>query len=721
MKNDFDFIKDKIKNSGVNAPEDMDERFVMEKLDGVQPDTAPVLTELKPKKRRAGMITGIAAAFVAVAALSVFGAVYFANRNTESLPELTMPGNGITGQSAVIRPSVSADVPLVTFNSYDEVKEQMEKAAEKYGDSLYTNERYMAVDDMAMADSESAKSGNSSGSSGSSSNQSAASGLDTSSGSDSYSETYRQVEGVDEADIVKTDGRYLYIVESGSRECVRVYSATDKPKQVATINPAGYENPAATLDEASSEGYDPYVFVREMFLSDGKLVVICQTRDNYYNYDTAAMVYDVTDIKHVKLLDQLHQSGDYTTSRMIGDTLYLISQKSFYNYYDDEYDKDDLDIPVCYRGTVKSEIPIDCVYSVKEPTENNMLIVGGYSLADGSKDVHPSALIGSVQDVYCNESNMYLYAAEWNQYYIAENYGVYERDETDSDILPQYEPMKTGVYKVSLKDGIAFTAYGKVEGTLNSRYSLDEKNGYLRVAATTEDKYWHESNRLYILDSSLKEVGRVEDFAKNESIKAVRYVGDVAYVITYEQTDPLFVIDVGDPKAPKILGEVKIDGFSSMLVPVDDNTILGLGYYTEEADYTDMQVQNGFKLALFDVSDKLNPKVLDEKVYRCYYSPVMNEPRALVYNPDRGDYLIPLNYEDYHLGEDIEYYMPDIRGGALNFKVENGKLVEISHPEVNVDNSDADLIERCLYVGDNIYMISNGDYQDVKVYTAKYR
>ena len=688
MKNDFDFIKDKIENSSVNAPDTMDEGFVLNKLEGITPDPVPHLVEVKPKKSHAALIAGLAAAFVAVIALSVVGVIYSAHHHIH-------PDN-----SSLIRPSVSADIPLKTFQSYDEVKEYA-ATIQKYHfsgtfgikDGAYAVEEERTADAAAPENNSSEKSsGSSAGSSG---------------GSESYSETYRQVEGVDEADIVKTDGKYLYITSEGGDENVMIYTADDRPELVATVYPGSFDRP--TVNPVLSDDDTLDVFVQEMYVTDGRLIVVCMTRGGHFDYNTAALVYDISDVKNIRLIDRLNQSGYYSTSRMIGDRLYMLSE---YDVYPDEFEA-----PICCRGDENKEIPVDCVYSVEHPTDTNMLIVGGFDLSDGSTESQSSAILGSVEDVYCNESNLYIYTTKW-KYDVLIDYA-----EAENSYIPKQsdDTITTDIYKVSLTDGIRFTAFGTVEGYLDSRYSLDEKDGYLRVAATVENNKGRESNALYILDSNLKEVGKTTGFAKDESIKAVRYVGDTAYVITYEETDPLFVIDLSDPAKPTILGEVKIDGFSTMLVPIDDNTVLGLGVYTDNRPGISMEVQSGFKLALFDVSDKLHPKVLDEKSYPNYYSSVMTEPRALVYNPDRDDYLIPLNFEDTHLNSEIDYYMPDIRGGALNFKVQDGRLVEIDRPVINSDNADADLISRCLYVGENIYMISNEYYESVEVYTAKYK
>ena len=699
MKNDLDFIKDKLENSGVNAPEGMDEGYVLSRLDGVTPDPepAPQLTVLEPKKPRRGMITGIAAAFAAVATLSVFGVMHFAKQ--QPVP------SGVTGKTGIT--AVASGIPLKSFNSYDEVRAQVKQYADSYSRYSGKSGGYdMIVEESPVNAAGSAPLDGSGSSSGSSDS------------SGSHSETYLQVEGVDEADVVKTDGKYLYILPYYEEDHISIYTATDAPELAATVYPASGNHPTAVPAEPDDDFYDSNLYIEEMYLHDGRLVLTCLERNEDYEYSTSAYVYDVSDISDVRLLDTFRQSGDYTSSRMVGDNLYMISEYRVYT---------DFEIPVCYRGAEKQEIPIDCVYSVEEPDSSNMLIVGGFSLADGSSDVQTTAVMGSVEDVYCSGESLYIYATKWHTMNRTSPYlldwsaltgddTVY--DDAQDDAEDEFEPIRTDIFKVNLSGGISFTAYGTVEGYLDSRYSLDERNGYLRVAATVEDRLYNETNALYILDENLQLVGSVTGFAPQESIKAVRYVGDTAYVITYEQTDPLFVIDVSDPQKPAILGEVKIDGFSSMLVPIDENTVLGLGYYTEDRDGISMQVQSGFKLALFDVSDKADPKVLDEKIYRNFDSAVMEEPRALVYNPERGDYLIPLNYSDSHWDGDVYQY--EVIGGALNFKVEDGKLVEIDHPELTGSGAE-EYIDRCLYVDDQIYMIGFDYDNDVSIFTAQYK
>ena len=749
MKNDFDFIKDKIDESGVKAPSHMNEGFVLHKLDGIQPAAAPdpayttqpqpKVVELKPK-RRYGKVTAIAAAFVAVAVLGTALAVHFAKKPAA--------------------PAVSQTTGLIQFETREQVQAAIEKLSSR--NALYTgyavsDEEYGAAErDMNFAPAVSPD-GAASGSGGDSGKGAGSTGL-SSAAAQSHSETYKQVEGVDEGDIIKTDGRYIYVAEYSynpdtydDSSCVCVFPAkpgvTDpilrivpgenyaKPAQQSTADEATPDEAAEPTDPTKPDdgddlnGYD-YLYINEFYIKDSRLIILCScySYTKYfggYGYGSAgvtrAYVYDVADMNSVRLLDTFTQSGSYTSSRMIGDTLYIVTN---------EYDMDG--IPVCGRGETPDEMYPSCIYSVEDPYEESFLIVSSYNTLDRTASTDSKAVLGLGSDIYCSEDNLYIAAADYSRYYrlYEVDYGAdsvitYGADEEDDE--DDFETIKTKIFKVSLSGGVSFTAYGEVEGTTNNQYSFDEHDGYLRVATTSWNEDYEDINNLYVLDDSLNIVGSVTGFAEDESIKAVRYVGDTAYVITYEQTDPLFVIDLSSPTSPTILGEVKISGFSTMLVPVDENTILGLGVNTGESDYTTMEVQNGFKLALFDVSDKADPQVLDSRSYVDYNSEVMYNPRALVYNPERDDYLVPLSYYHYdytviedYIGDEVDkYWKPtDLEqyGAVLNFRVEGGKIVET---ELYI--TDHDCIDRCVFVGDTIYMTYTDDNGAVHLDSVSYR
>ena len=723
MKNDFDFIKDKIENSGVNAPEKMDEAYVERLLTDCQPE----LVEVKRKRPSVRRIAAMAASFVVVAGIAVGVAVKLSHHDS----------------LVTAVPEVDKGTGLIQFSSYNQVHAALKEISER-------NYRYAGVNDEEY----SADSKNAVGATGAYVIEDAAPEAYTtttnaaSGSSGSHSETYRQVEGVDEADIIKTDGRYIYCVtnkyydygRSTSGNYVSVFTAKPGTKEpIAKIIPG--QDTEATPDEATPDEedkdifdysyyYRPYHSIAEIFVKDDRMVIITN-EDSYdehkvYREMTCVYVYDINDPIKASLLDSFSQSGSYNSSRMIGDILYIITT---------EYSASD--IPLCGRGATPNEIPADCIYSVEKPDTGTFMVVSSYDTIDYTSQTQSKAVLGVAEEVYCNENNLYITATDYRYFYGVYNEAVdYEADDDsavtygaeDATEAGEDEPVeKTKIFKISLTDGIAFTAYGEVDGYIDSRYSLDEYNGNLRVATTVTDKDFEQKNDLYILNGNLDQIGAINGFAETESIKAVRYMGDTAYVITYERTDPLFVIDLSSPTAPKILGSVKISGFSTMLVPIGNDTVLGLGYNASEVDYTDMEVTDGFKLALFDVSDPSAPKVLDSRSYVNYNSEVMYNPRALVYNRDRGDFIVPVNYyyyddpgDDYDEWNDEEwdsYYYSHVEqyGGVLNFRVEDGKIVE-----TGLYRSSADSIERCVYVDDTIYMSYYADGGEIFLDSVSY-
>ena len=698
MMNDHDFVERSINNCGVNAPKYMDEAYVLEKL----ADTQPKVVAL-PKKRSYGRIAAVAAVFVFVAAIGAAVGVHFANRK------------------AVI-PEVTKETGLIQFTDHAQVRAAMKEI----GDRIQrTNTLYYGVEDEAaeMITADGAKAADVNGSSAMPSYQASDTGA---TGSASHSDTYKQVEGVDEADIIKTDGRYIYAVEhtfsyddNYYQNDVAVFEAVAGVTDPIFRIVPGEDYSSATADEAIRDENKNYVdnwrYISDIFIRDTRLIMIVdddrtwEERGEYkYEQMTRAYVYDISDMDSVRLLDSYSQSGFYTSSRMIGDNLYLISNE----YSDGE-------IPVCGNTYDEGYIPADCIYSIEKPSAESFLIVSAFNTLDSSYSADTKAILGVGSEIYCNEDNLYITAADYSyQTYSDEDYAVDVAVDVaeKSYIAYSRSAVTTKIFKVSLSGGVSFTAYGEVDGYINNNYSLDEFNGYLRVAATTTNDDYEDTNSLYVLDSDLDIVGSVTGFAETESIKAVRYVGDTAYVITYERTDPLFVIDLSDPTAPEILGEVKISGFSTMLVPIDGDTVLGLGVSTSDADYTDMEVTDGFKLALFDVSDKSSPKVLDSRVYEYCYSAVTYNPKALVYNAERGDFVIPLNYAYYNYDESTGVYTDEQYGGMLNFTVEGGRIVETDRYTSSLRHFD-----RCVYVGDTVYMTYNNDEGYVYLESVSYR
>jgi len=464
----------------------------------------------------------------------------------------------------------------------------------------------------------------------------------------SYAKTNEQVSGVREGDIILNDGKYIYYAPTYSSESynVKIYEGT---KPVSTITTTGTD-------------------VREMYLYNNKLVI---NSNKVYDkgIDGYTEIYDLSNIKSPKLENTFYQSGGFISTRMIGDVLYVVTNQ-YLDIFTCKTEKDY--IPVLSDNGDIEMIKATDICCPENPTEPSTMIISAINLKTEKRTSNTRAVFGAGTDLYCSKDNMYI--------------AVDSRTKSQSSQIQ--------LFKVSLSDESLDMLTCKVDGYCHNQFSMDEKDGYFRIATTSTDSTSAVSNNLFVYDSELNKVGEVTGIAKNETIKAVRFIGDTAYVITYKNIDPLFVIDLSSPTQPEILGEVEITGFSSMLYPVDENTILGVGYetYTEE----DREYADGLKLALFDISDKANPKVLDSKVFNGYNSNAQNNHKALNFNSDKGYYL--MDYNAYFYDEDSGRCF----NGAITFSIEDGKINVSNEYKLKPDDG---YNCRATYIDDSIYVI----------------
>ena len=217
------------------------------------------------------------------------------------------------------------------------------------------------------------------------------------------------------------------------------------------------------------------------------------------------------------------------------------------------------------------------------------------------------------------------------------------------------------LFKFTLnKTNVTFQSSATLKGHLLNQFSMDEHKGYFRVV-TTEGNTWDDKkpseNNLFILDENLNTTGSVEGLAKGERIYSARFMGDKAYMVTFRETDPLFVIDVANPAAPKVLGELKIPGFSNYLHPLDDNHLIGFGYETVAEKNPQggepLILTMGMKISLFDVTDFHNPKEKDTEIIggRGTYSQIQYDHKALFQHEERNLYGFPISIYD-EIGKD---------------------------------------------------------------------
>ncbi|MBQ6066898.1 MAG: beta-propeller domain-containing protein [Clostridia bacterium] len=501
-----------------------------------------------------------------------------------------------------------------------------------------------------------------------------------------FADTNTRVEGVGEADIVKTDGKYLYVVSRNS--LIGIFKT----------EPDGSFALASAIDCSLDLEDDPdfyYMNLQEIYVA-GDMLIAVGTYQGYpeeWPYGkllTGFMVYDISDRAAPRLARRYFQDGVYVSCRVVGDSLLTISNYSIgtdFDHFTKEYV-----IPGVYTdGTENKELVNACDIAVVNTAKpDSYVMVGKASLSDLAKAPETTALFGGGCEVYCTADTLYVYNTEYN-WDTAFTDMVWRSAVSAGDT-------KTTVLSFDITaDKPAFKAKGTVEGYLLNSWSLDAYNGYLRLAATK-----NEENVVYVLDEQMEQVGELTGIAPGEIIKSVRFMGDTAYVVTFVQTDPLFVIDLSDPAKPVIKGEVKLPGFSSYLHPAGEGLLIGIG-----SGGTEDGIDGSAKISLFDVSDPTAPAETDSIVIPdAWFVP---DYKAFVYVRADGSYLIPLDIHEIYQKDGLYTSVTGFTHytGSVRIAIRDGKLVELNRYLTAEDgNYYWSTCERALYIGDVVYNVS---------------
>lgn len=418
-----------------------------------------------------------------------------------------------------------------------------------------------------------------------------------------YSETNVRQEGVDEADIVKTDGRYLYVLE-------------DNSKEIAVIDTKGQNMKKAASISVEDRGENCRIYEFYVIPDQKKLALICGSTESQFLMEsypgymgsgaqetTTVVTYNIQDPSHPSEEGEVNQSGNYNSSRMADGYLYLFSEWGI-SIMDHMEPRDY--IPMVNGESMKAEDI--CLPPGREAYRYE--IVTSVDLEKPKEAKDSIALFSKGGQIYVSNENIYYYEEEWKY------------SDTVSDCV-------TTVRRVSYKDGeLKAKVQGEFKGYLNDSFSIDEYKGNLRVV-TTEG----ETNSVYVLNENLKKIGSIEGLAEDERVYSARFMGEVGYFVTFRETDPLFSVDLSDPKHPKIVGELKIPGFSDYLHFYGENRLLGIGMNVEEGT----QSTDGVKLSMFDISDKTDVKETDTYVLEHVYSAdVSYDYKAALIDPGRN-------------------------------------------------------------------------------------
>ena len=507
------------------------------------------------------------------------------------------------------------------------------------------------------------------------------------------SETNTQVKNVDESDVVKVDDRYIYYVAERKIVIIDAQSPENSEK-IAEIN----------YEEAN---FNP----REIYIKNKKLIIIgneyddtCKTEslltEDAVTTDIAIstdfkpkcgiIIYDISNIKEPKEIRRVMIEGNYISSRMIENNIYFVANKYIYSsniLRNQIEDLDENEYKPVYQDTAISQqekcINYDSIYCLDETQDTSYLMLAGINI-DNNEEADIRTFLGAGQYVYASEKNMYIAT---NKTIFGEGYEVLGG--------------KTHILKFGLDNGkFTFKSEVDIDGQVNNQFSMDENGDTFRIATTT-GSIWIDkttANSLYILNEKLEEVGKITGFAKEEKIYSVRYVRDKAYVVTFKQTDPLFVIDLSVPSNPQILGELKIPGYSTYLHPYDETHLIGFGYDTKENGTR--VTTNGLKMVMFDVSDLNNPQELFKIAVgdsKYTYSELTYNHKALLFSKEKNIIAFPIYSSEER----------KTNSRAVIYEIDLQKGFTLKGEIANITDKYDENVKRIVFVNNTYYTLSN--------------
>jgi uncharacterized secreted protein with C-terminal beta-propeller domain len=334
---------------------------------------------------------------------------------------------------------------------------------------------------------------------------------------------------------------------------------------------------------------------------------------------------------------------------------------------------------------------------------------------------------------YLGGSNA-MYMSKEALYLTAPIYLPSSKKDNQTTIDRMWSPQETNteIFKFGL-DGttVNFISSSEVTGMLLNQFSMDEHDDYFRVVTTkgfTWDNEAPSENNLFILDEGMKQVGSIEGLAKGERIYSARFMGDKAYMVTFRETDPLFVMDVSNPTAPKVLGELKIPGFSNYLHPLDENHLIGFGYDTKSVPNENggepRIITGGMKISLFDVTDFANPIEKDVEILggQGTYSSLQHDHKALFQHRQKGLFGFPVTLYE---GTNKEGYGNYAGEGAIMYEITADKGIQqvanlIKQPSSGqLYENYEQLVQRMVYAEDTLYTISMKEMKSYDLKTFK--
>lgn len=643
--------------------------------------------------------------------------------------------------------SLSSDI--MTFDSYQELTDFLTRK-DTLNQNYYTNDKTRITFDVTLAESDMAAPIAIKESAGGS-------------GSVDFSETNIQVEGVDEPDIVKTDGVFLYVVANNKVYIIKATPA-EESKILGTIevdSSLTIQNIFINNDKlvvfSSDRSYSIFID-HPIILSQDSVVmnssVIGLPNPRWYNsLDTYLQVYDISIKEKPELKQEIVTPGSFTGARMIENHVYLITVQNS-NTIRTLKDNETIVPSIMVNGKLQ-EISLSNIQYVEIPEQRQTITnIVSIDLEDEEKVEVKMFLLGNSQTLYVSKNNIYVvYSFRNYNYEMLKNaveetlYSILPRSLIDEieqvknfkninenqkktvtewmiknftqslsreERLELYEEInyrfeRTVIHKIRIENGdIEYQTKGEIPGGVKNQFSLSEHNGNLRVSSTREGMWlpflntrMQKLNNVYVLDEKLDVIGSVEGLAPGEDIYATRFVGDMCYLVTFVQIDPFFVIDLSDPRNPEVLGELKIPGFSTYLHPYDENHIIGVG-----------REGRNIKISLFDVTNFSDPQEIhnyqiEETGSRRSWgqSSALDEHKAFLFDREKNLLIIPSG--TYSKQSAYVFNITPEDGIKLRGTITHEPIDESNHTTNVYTTNRAYSVKRTLYIDNVLYTISN--------------
>ena len=494
-----------------------------------------------------------------------------------------------------------------------------------------------------------------------------------------HSTTNIQVAGVDEVDVIKTDGEYIYLMSDTNVFILKAYPA-EEAQILSKI----------AFNDTSLSG----IFVSQ---DSNRLAVLgCKYKfpQTYYqsyiiDVKTSLDVYDISNKSKPALYTNFTMTGSYFNSRMVGDYVYFVVSQPAYVIYDTVI------LPKIYTNDGMKEIGAsDVLYSNVSDSYFLYTTVVALNMQNATEEpTQKTLLLGGASSMYVSLNNIYITFPESNG--------------------------KTTIYRILIENStINPEAKGEVPGRELNQFSMDEYNDHFRIATSTWTD-WIKQNNLYVLNMNLSVIGKLENLAIGENLHSARFIGDRCYLVTFKKTDPLFVIDLSDLTTPVVLGQLNIPGYSDYLHPYDENHLIGVGKETVEANGGDFAWYQGIKVSVFDVSNVSNPMQIANYTIgdRGTDSPILTDHKAFLFDKSKNLLVIPvlvaeINKSQYPEGVPPYAYGTPVWQGAyvFNITLTEGLVLrgKITHGEDGAGVPESSYrVKRALYIENVLYTVSD--------------